>query len=216
MRVLLVDDERAFREAAAAFVREAGYACDCAGDASEAIEALRREAYDVLVTDLVMAGNASLELNEYVATTHPDLPVVIVTGHPSISSAIRALRLSVTDYVLKPMEPEELTEAIGRAVEAGRNRRRLHDIGGRLSALAQELVADDGPVQVGARIGMSDLTSRERTVADGIAQGLRVEVLASSLGISERTVRNHLQSCFRKLGVHSQVELAARLHQRPR
>jgi len=211
-RILLVDDERSFRDATASILRDAGYACDCAADAEQATAVLERGTYDAVVTDLRMSGNAALEFLVRTAQSWPELPVIVVTGYPSLSTAIRALQLAASDYVIKPVEPSDLLRSVARAVRSGQARRRLREIGGQLSSYAQVLLggaeADEDRAAEASIDLVHVLSEREREVAGGIANGVRVEALAGRLGISERTVRNHLQACFRKLGVHSQVELA--------
>ncbi|MBS0169413.1 MAG: response regulator [Nitrospira sp.] len=117
-RILIADDEETFRESTSAILVEAGYACSSAKDAMEA-ERLLEQGFDLLVADLRMPGNAQLELLETVSHRHPDLPVVVVTGYPTVGTAIESFRLAIVDYLIKPVDLDELR----RTVERGLRRR---------------------------------------------------------------------------------------------
>lgn len=119
-RILIADDEETFRETTSALLVDAGYACSSARDALEA-ERLLEKGFDLLLTDVRMPGNAQLELLETVSRRHPDLPVVVVTGYPTVGTAIESFRLSIVDYLIKPVDLDELK----RAVERGLRRRIL-------------------------------------------------------------------------------------------
>lgn len=117
-RILIADDEETFRESTSAILADAGYACSSAKDAMEA-ERLLEHGFDLLVADLRMPGNSQLELLETVSQRHPDLPVVVVTAYPTVGTAIESFRLAIVDYLIKPVDLDELR----RAVERGLRRR---------------------------------------------------------------------------------------------
>lgn len=117
--ILIADDEETFRLSTAALLQREGYACDCASDAEEALRLLPND-YDVLLADIRMPGNTELEFLHHVHARMPDLPVIIVTGYPSLPTAVEACRLASVDYLIKPVDMEQLKEAIARAVEKGR------------------------------------------------------------------------------------------------
>jgi CheY-like chemotaxis protein len=115
-RVLLADDEETFRRSTARLLEQAGYRCDCAQDSEEAARLLTDQ-HDTLITDIRMPGNMQFEFLRDVRTRFPVLPIVLVTGYPSVQTAVEALRLSFTDYLLKPVEWPELRRAVGDAVK---------------------------------------------------------------------------------------------------
>ena len=117
-RILIADDEETFRESTSAILADAGYACSSARDAVEA-ERLLENGFDLLLADVRMPGNAQLELLEVVAKRHPDLPVVVVTGYPTVGTAIESFRLSIVDYLIKPVELDELKRAVERGLRRG-------------------------------------------------------------------------------------------------
>jgi two-component system nitrate/nitrite response regulator NarL len=213
-RILLADDEETFRSSVAVLLRREGYLCDMASNGSEAVEMLGQAQYDLLITDLRMPGNTDLELLR-AATGSALLPVIVVTAYPSVPTAVEALRCSVVDYLVKPFDFEELLRAVRRALETRKAARMLESLRGVLS--------DGGTVvQIARRAASStngsaadSLTPREREIVSALSSGQRVGAIAGRLGVSEHTVRNHLKAVYRKLDVHSQVELLSRWRTQP-
>lgn len=115
-RVLLADDEETFRRSTARLLEQEGYRCDCAQDAQEARRFLTRE-HDVLISDIRMPGNMQFEFLRDIRSQFPLLPIVLVTGYPSVQTAVESLRLSFTDYLLKPVDWPDLRRAVGDAVK---------------------------------------------------------------------------------------------------
>lgn len=107
-RILVADDDEAFRTATTAFLRRQGFECDGAKDGPTAAEKLRGSTYDLLVSDINMPGNSGLELIEQIPDISAALPVILLTGHPSVQSAARSVRLRVAAYLVKPCDAQEL------------------------------------------------------------------------------------------------------------
>jgi DNA-binding NarL/FixJ family response regulator len=235
----MADDEDTFLRATAALFQRAGYDCDCASEGSGVIAAAQRNAYDVVVTDINMTGNKDLELLREIRERFADLPVILVTGYPSLGTAIEALRLSAVDYLLKPVDFGELLGRVQEAIERARVTRsvaqHLRDLGGEIERLqslhpratraAEESAGVDRAVtSTSAALQMraagstvshkieERLSRREREILRAVSSGQRVASIARLLAISPHTVRNHLKAIFRKVGVHSQVELLGHLH----
>jgi CheY-like chemotaxis protein len=115
--ILLADDEEIFLRTTAAMLRHNGYRCDTATSAIEAAEVLKTRAFDLLITDINMPGNSELE---FLASTQNDgmwLPVIVVTGFPTVQSVVKSLRLAVVDYLVKPIDETEFLQHVARAVE---------------------------------------------------------------------------------------------------
>jgi CheY-like chemotaxis protein len=116
LRVLLADDEDTFRRSTARLLEQEGYHCDCAQDSQEASRVLTEE-HDVLISDIRMPGNMQFEFLREVRSRFPLLPIVLVTGYPSVQTAVESLRLSFTDYLLKPVDWPDLRRAVADAVK---------------------------------------------------------------------------------------------------
>lgn len=214
----MADDEATFRCATAALLAREGYAVRDAEDGQAALAMVEREPFDVLVADLQMEGNADLELVERLAAAAPELPTILVTGYPSLRSAMRSVALPVVAYLLKPVGLEELLVAVDAGVRRCRALQRLRvpveQAGSGIvlpdAPSGRESQAREAPAGSGA-LELAELSAREREVVSALLQGHRVSTIAHSLGISAHTVRNHLKSVFRKLDVHSQAALVESL-----
>ena len=100
-RILVVDDDRLIRELLGDALRDQGFEVALAASGEAAVcELSRGAAFDLLLTDLSMRGMDGLELLERIKREHTQTDVVILTGHASVDSALRALRLGAADYLL--------------------------------------------------------------------------------------------------------------------
>lgn len=120
-RILIADDEPLYLRTTAALLRKQGFDCVCAPNGNAALEALSSERFDLVLSDLNMPGNFKLELLKQGRSRWPDLPLIVITGAPSLPTAIESVRLGITDYLLKPVKLEDLLSSIRRAL-AHRNR----------------------------------------------------------------------------------------------
>jgi len=158
-RLLIVDDDRAQAETLARVLRLDGYATEVAVSGAEALEALARGRFDLLLTDLKMPGMDGLELFRRARAAHPDLPVIVVTAHGTIETAIAAIREGVRDFVQKPIYAEELVHRF-RQVFAERE---LRDENVRLKT--RLLHRSRGDAMVGASAPMERLREQIARVA---------------------------------------------------
>jgi CheY-like chemotaxis protein len=129
---LLADDEETFRLAAVGLLKEAGFECDAVASGDGALELLSRGQYDLIISDINMAGNRELELIREFAGADPPIPIILITGFSSVRTAVEAIRLKVSAYLLKPVDPVELVGKAREAVQALRFGRRLSETRGRL------------------------------------------------------------------------------------
>jgi excisionase family DNA binding protein len=115
-RVLVVDDEASIRELLAKTLALAEYDVDTAPDGRAAIERLRLGRYDLLIADLKMPGLDGLSLIREARRLDADLPVIIITGFSTESSAIEAINLGVSGYLTKPFRVPQVLAAAARAL----------------------------------------------------------------------------------------------------
>ncbi|QDV41469.1 Transcriptional regulatory protein ZraR [Stieleria neptunia] len=115
-RILIADDEPLYRNTTAELLRDEGYECVCVENADDAIHVLAEHRFDLVLSDLNMPGNLKLELLQQGRTQYSHIPMIVVTGVPSVTSAIESVRLGITDYLLKPVKFDELLTAIERAI----------------------------------------------------------------------------------------------------
>lgn len=119
-RVLVVDDEETVRRMLTRVVTSAGYDVDTAADGHSARELLSEKRYELVISDVSMPGMDGIELLQMVRRHDLDLPVILVTGQPSLQSAMRAIEHGTFRYIAKPFQPAELTQAVRQAVQMHR------------------------------------------------------------------------------------------------
>ncbi len=126
-RLLIVDDDPRLRGAMGQVIRGEGYSVEEAGTGEDALELLKRASFDLMTVDMMMPGIGGVEVIRHARTIHPDLAIIVLTGNPTIESAIASVKADVTDYLLKPYTGDDLLLAISKAIqERMRERHRQH------------------------------------------------------------------------------------------
>lgn len=115
-RILLVDDEVDFRHSAAEALRDAGQDVSEAGSAEEAARLLLSSSFNVILTDLRMPGQSGIQVLREAAVRMPDCVLIVMTAFGTLETAIEALRLGATDYLLKPVDLELLVRKVNLLV----------------------------------------------------------------------------------------------------
>jgi len=118
IRILLIDDERTLRESCASVLQMDGFSVTLAGRGEEARELLKRRKFDIVLVDLYMSQVSGLEILRAALEENKDTIVVVMTGNPSVTSSIEALRAGAWDYLPKPFSATHLQVLIGRASHA--------------------------------------------------------------------------------------------------
>lgn len=122
-RLLLADDDAAFREPFARLLSREGYECLCAPDAEAALKLLHENEVDALISDIHMPGAGGLELIQNAPQSADGLPVILLTGWPSVETAARSVRLSVIAYLVKPPDMKEVLSLLEQAIPRYRHLR---------------------------------------------------------------------------------------------
>ncbi len=108
-RVLVVDDEEIVRESLGAWLAKDGYPVTSAPDGRSAVDRLRAEPWNVVLLDLKMPGMDGLQVLEEARRLQPGAAVIMMTAYATVDTAVRAMKLGATDYLVKPFDPEELS-----------------------------------------------------------------------------------------------------------
>lgn len=209
IRVLLVDDDALIRAGVRA-VLAAEPDLDVVGEAADGAEVVplaRRLRPDVVLMDVRMPGMDGLAAAEELARSAPGARVLMLTTFDVDEYVHRALRAGAVGFLLKDASPTELATAV-RTVAAG-NAMLAPTVTRRLLATfaAQEQRSVDA-----ARERLRELTPRERDVAHAIARGASNTQVASTLGMTEATVKSHVSRALAKLGLTNRVQLAMLVH----
>lgn len=118
--ILVVDDELLIRDLLYDFFTDQGWDISIAESGEKALKILRSQKIDLVLTDLKMPNMDGLALTSKVRESYPDIPVVIMTGYPSVDSAVSALRSKVADYIIKPFNIKQLYKVIEEKINENR------------------------------------------------------------------------------------------------
>jgi DNA-binding NarL/FixJ family response regulator len=195
VRVVLADDHPMYRYGIAAVLADVAEV-DLIGQASSGVELLalvERTRPDVVLTDLRMPDLSGIEVTRRLVAEYPELPVLVLTMHDDDESVYGAMRAGARGYLLKGADGSELVATIHTLASGG-------TVFG--PAVARRIVGFFLQSSHRYREGtFPDLTRREREVLDLVAAGHRNSAIAQELGLSEKTVRNHLSALLLKLQV---------------
>ena len=120
VKLLLVDDEARFVETLSKRLAARGFDVEGALSGPQALERLRERPCDVVLLDIWMPGMDGLEVLKEIRRRHPSVRVVLVSGNASITAAVEGIRLGATDYLLKPVDIEDVLAKVEEAVEKKR------------------------------------------------------------------------------------------------
>lgn len=116
-KVLIVDDELNMRLVLAAMLKKEGYEVSSAADGSEALAILKSGGIDAVISDLKMPNIDGMELLERISDKYPEVPVVMITAHGTVATAVEALKKGALDYITKPFDIDELKNVISKAIK---------------------------------------------------------------------------------------------------
>jgi DNA-binding NtrC family response regulator len=116
-RILIVDDELVVRDSLGKWFTSEGYSARPTGSGREALEVLAQSEFDIALIDIKMPGMDGMELQARLKEADPNLTVVIMTGYASVDTAVEALKRGAYDYITKPVDPDELSHLVAKALE---------------------------------------------------------------------------------------------------
>ena len=116
-RILVVDDEAGMVESLRVLLTQMGYEVTTAHDGHSATDELRRNDYDVVITDLMMDGTTGYDILDFVSSEQLNIPVLVLTGLGSVDAAVKALKQGAYDYILKPFQFDSFRSCVRRAIE---------------------------------------------------------------------------------------------------
>ena len=114
-QILIADDEANLRRVLAAQLVKDGYEVHAVENGQDAIEMLAENHIDVVITDLRMPKIDGMALLQHVVATYPDVPVIMITAHGTVDTAVAALKVGAFDYITKPFERAELRSVVAKA-----------------------------------------------------------------------------------------------------
>jgi len=142
--ILIVDDEAPLRFSLSLILQKENFHVETAASAEEALQRLKSQEYDLMFLDLNLPGMSGIDLLVEVHRQVPHMPVVILTAHGALDSAIQAIRLGARDYLTKPVEPVELLGRVAEILAEGEHPARKREIVGQIQGLLAELQKIEG------------------------------------------------------------------------
>ena len=181
--VHVVDDEDSVRRSLDFLLSTAGFEVEKWADGESFLKGADRSAAACVLLGMRMPGMDGLQVQAEMATRGYNLPVIVLTGHGDIATAVRAMRTGAVDFLEKPFNRERLLQALDIGF------RRLSDREARLERVRW------------AKTQIASLTQREQEVLEGLACGYPNKTIAYDLGISSRTVEVYRANAMEKLEV---------------
>lgn len=188
--VFIVDDHDAFRESLCGLLESSDFVTESYANAEAFLDGYDPDCPGCLLLDLRMPGMSGIELQEKLAREGVVTPVIIISGHGSIETAVRAMQTGAVDFIKKPFDVTHLLYRIEQALQLDARKRR------------EKKWQED----VDARLSL--LTRREGEVMQMLATGQTSKEIAFGLGLSRKTVDVHRSHVMTKLGIDSLIDLA--------
>jgi two-component system nitrogen regulation response regulator NtrX len=145
-RLLIVDDEEGIRTTLSAILEDEGYRVETAGSAGDAARRLASETFDAVVLDLWLPDRDGLELLSELRGSGFDQPVIVISGHGTVDTAVKATRLGAYDFLEKPLSLSRVVVTVQNALERGRLERELKELSDRLER-TEPLLGHSAPMQ---------------------------------------------------------------------
>jgi len=187
--VAVIDDDPSVRGALDNLIGSVGLTAHTFASAGEFLRWTPPDAPLCLVLDVRMPGRNGLDVQDELAATRPDMPIIFITGHGDIPMSVRAMKAGAIDFLTKPFREQDLLDAIHQGLELSHKRRGAQKTESKVHAV------------------YATLTPREREVMGMVVQGKLTKQIAAQLGLSDITVKVCRAQMMRKMEASSLADL---------
>jgi len=191
--ILIVDDEESIRVSLEAILKKQYYV-NTAETGLKALKMLQNDHYDLTLSDIKMDDMNGIALLKKVKEKFPKIPVLLMTGYSSLNTAIEALRLGASDYLIKPCVKKIVFESIDRCLKNN-------------SQKNTEELTQKFQEKLNTLPGVKSLTKRELEVFNHLFSGMSDKDMAEKLAVSLPTIKFHLQNIYKKSGINGRKGL---------
>lgn len=213
-KLLLVDDEPGLREAVEAYLEDEGFTVEVASNANEGWELIQQKTPDLVITDIMMPQVDGYQFLDKLRDDprYKALPVIFLTAKGMTADRIKGYEAGCDGYLAKPFDPDELV-AMVKNVLSRRESIGSQDNHSDLDAIAQQIaeiktiLGQQGNVKTTPSPIKIDLTPREQSILNLVAEGLMNKEIARRLETSVRNVEKYVSRLFSKTGTNSRTEL---------
>lgn len=165
LRILVVDDEVRMREEIGEYLRKRSYEVQTATDPGEATRLLQHYDFDIAIVDIKLPGISGLELLKIIREAHPQVEVIMISGHGDMQSVIEAMRLGAIDFFQKPFRLIELNQALQRTRRFIEISQQLRQTRSTLNLLSSQFRQHNGSAMIGSSEAIQKVTSLMEKVA---------------------------------------------------
>jgi len=210
MKILLVDDHTLVRNGLVQLIKICvdGAEVTEAGSAEEAAQILGKEPHDVALVDIRLPGQSGLELLQEVRRAWPKLPVIMLTNYDHPEYVKSAMAAGAAGYLLKDSTPADLSQAITVAMTGAGTVMSARAISNLFDENRPQEIAGSHDANGHRPASEARLTRRETEILELLAAGHSNREISKRLFLSEKTVKAHLATVFRKLGVNNRTQAA--------
>lgn len=187
--VFVVDDDEDLRDAMGNLLEVYGFRFELFADAAQFLARYHPGLPGCLLLDIAMPGMSGMELQAELKARAIEIPIIFITGHGDVSTAVQAVQQGAFDFLEKPVRGQRLLERVQAALDADRQARLLRDS------------------TRSARENYARLSPREQQVLALVAAGMSSKVIAKELGLSHRTIEAHRANIMHKMGASNLAEL---------
>ncbi len=183
--IRIVDDDPVIRKSVGFMLSYEGYNVKTWDNARDFIRDDAPSVPGCIVLDIKMPGMTGLELQKLLVQRHSETPIIFLTAHGDIESAVESMKDGAFDFLQKPLNPQKFLTIVERCVQDDFMRKKI--------GMSQEELGNN----------WRKLSDREKETAKLAAQGMSSSTIAERLGLSPRTVENHRASAYKKLAINS-------------
>ncbi len=146
--ILVIDDERAIRNSLKEILEYEKHRVSLAANGTEGLELLKKETFDALLLDIKMEGIDGMEVLEQVSKDYPDLPVVMISGHGTVDTAVKAIKMGAFDFIEKPLDLNRLLITLRNAMDKGKLVTETKTLRKKVAAKNRELIGESAPLKL--------------------------------------------------------------------